>query len=254
MSLWYLQEPDILNTNDLNLSIDIGNSSSKVAVFSRNKMVYYRRFQRLAINSLDKIIEEYQITKTIISSTRNLDKNWIQRLKKKTYLVLLNHTTKVTFINLYQTPQTLGRDRIAGIAGALKIYPSQNVLIADLGTCNTYDFIDSKKRYYGGNIAPGLQMRLIAMHNYTDKLPLVKSIYNKTLMGLSTQEAMQNGAIWGIILEIEGYIKALAKEYGTINVILTGGDAPFFANHFKKKIFAEPYLVLIGLNQILKLN
>lgn len=238
----------------MNLCIDIGNTSSKVAIFHKNEIVYYRRFQRLAILSLQKLHKEYAISKSIISSTRKLDPKWVTRLKRISSLTVLDHKTKVPFKNLYATPKTLGKDRIAGIAGALKQFPKQNVLVADLGTCNTYDFIDGKKRYHGGNIAPGLLMRLSAMHDYTDKLPLEKPFFNDHLMGLSTSQALQNGAVWGIILEIEGCIRALRKEYGTINVILTGGDAPFFAKHFKKKIFAEPYLILNGLNEILKLN
>ncbi len=238
----------------MNLCIDIGNSSAKVTVFDRDKMTFYRRYKKLSIVSLNKIISDFHIKRTIISSTRQLQNKWTQNLKKKTPLLILDHETKVPFKNLYHTPQTLGRDRIAGIVGAIKLFPKKNNLVLDLGTCNTYDFVDAKNRYHGGNIAPGMQMRFQAMRDYTDKLPLVIANLNKKILGLSTQEAMQNGAIWGIILEIEGYIKVLKKEYGPINVILTGGDAPFFANHFKKKIFAEPYLIPIGLNQILKLN
>ncbi len=168
--------------------------------------------------------------------------------------MLLDHTLNFPFKINYHTPETLGRDRIAGIAGAWKLFKKENTLVGDLGTCNTYDFITKTGKYIGGNIAPGLNMRLVAMDKFTDKLPYVEPISNDHLMGLSTTEALQNGAVKGIILEIEGYIKHLKSEFGPINVILTGGDSAFFAKHFKKKIFAEPNLVLIGLNQILKNN
>jgi len=140
------------------------------------------------------------------------------------------------------------------VAGAVKLFPKKSCLVADLGTCITYDFIDKSKKYLGGNIAPGMMMRLQAMDYFTDKLPMVKPVLNTELLGLSTTEALQNGAIQGIILEIRGYEKTLSKKFGLINVILTGGDASFFAKHFKKRIFAEPNLVLTGLNEILAKN
>ncbi len=217
-------------------------------------MVFYRRYGRLPYASLQKLIKEYGCTHGIISSTRKTNETLIKKLKRAVKLLVLNHKTKLPFTNQYHTPETLGRDRIAGVAGALKMFPKEASLVVDLGTCNTYDFIDEDKNYTGGNIAPGMRMRLQAMNHFTDKLPLLEAEDHDHLMGLSTAEAIQNGAIKGIILEIEGYIRALASKKRPINVILTGGDSLFFAKHFKKKIFAEPNLVLVGLNHILIKN
>lgn len=214
-------------------------------------MVFYKRYGRLPFASLKKLIKEYTCTHGIISSTRKTNDLLIKKLKRAIKLTVLDHKTTLPFTNQYHTPETLGRDRLAGIAGALKQFPNEASLVVDLGTCNTYDFVDEHKNYTGGNIAPGMMMRLQAMNHFTDKLPLLEAEHHEHLMGLSTTEAMQNGAIKGIILEIEGYIRALASKKRAINVILTGGDSIFFAKHFKKKIFAEPNLVLIGLNHIL---
>lgn len=238
----------------MNLCIDIGNTASKVAVFKKNELIFFKRYGRLPFASLQKLIEEYGCTHAIISSTRNTNHSLLNKLKKIIKLIVLDHNTQLPFKNTYHTPETLGRDRIAGVAGAVNIFPRQACLVADLGTCNTYDFVDEKKNYLGGNIAPGMLMRLEAMHHFTDKLPHLEPLFNNHLMGLSTTEALQNGAIKGIILEIEGYIRRLESKKRPINVILTGGDTLFFAKHFKKKIFAEPNLVLIGLNYILKYN
>lgn len=238
----------------MNLCIDIGNTSSKVGVFKKNKLVFFQRYGRLPFASLKKLIKEYQCSHAILSSTRKANPDLHKKLRRVIKLLVLDHKTKLPFKNLYHTPKTLGRDRLAGVAGALKLFPKAASLVADLGTCNTYDFITHDKKYIGGNIAPGMIMRLQAMKHFTDKLPVAKPEMHQHLMGLSTMEALQNGAIKGIILEIEGYIRALKSKKGPINVILTGGDSIFFAKHFKKKIFVEPNLVLIGLNHILKNN
>ncbi len=250
---WFLLEFVTLNI-DLNLCIDIGNSSSKIAIYKKDNLLFYKRFLRLPIKSVLDLIENFEIEYSIISSTRNTNNALIKVLKKKSKLIVLSHQTKVPFKNNYLSPETLGRDRIAVMAAASKIFPKKNTFVADLGTCNTYDFITSSKRYIGGNIAPGLMMRIKSMHKFTDKLPMVTAQLHDQLMGLDTTQALQNGAVKGIILEIEGYIRDLRKEYGPINVILTGGEAGFFAKHFKKRIFAEPNLVLLGLNKILQFN
>ncbi len=153
--------------------------------------------------------------------------------------------------NLYKTPKTLGMDRLAGVMGAQAMYPGKNVLVMDLGTCIKYDFIDAKGCYHGGNIAPGLSMRLSSMHEMTGKLPLVAAKFNKEVLGKSTTEAMQNGAVWGIKLEIEGFIKTLTEKWGDITIILSGGDSNYFGEIIESKIFVCPDLILIGLNQTL---
>ena len=238
----------------MNLCLDIGNSSSKLAVFKRKKLVFNKRYKRLPWKSILAIIKTYDVSHTIISSTRHLNKELIQKLKRKSKVIVLDHTLNFSFKIKYQTPETLGRDRIAGIAGAWANFRKQNSLLADLGTCNTYDFISAQGIYLGGNIAPGLNMRLKAMDTFTDKLPYAAPENHDHLLGMTTTEALQNGAVKGIILEIEGYIRNLKREFGTINVILTGGDSAFFAKHFKKRIFAEPNIVLQGLNDILNRN
>jgi len=124
----------------------------------------------------------------------------------------------------------------------------------DAGTCITYDFIDGNGQFMGGNIAPGIRMRIEAMHDHTANLPLVDPILNKNELGQSTKEALQNGAVRGTIYEIDSFIRLIENKYGISKTILTGGDAFYFVDYFKSKIFVVQNLVLIGLNQILKHN
>ena len=108
--------------------------------------------------------------------------------------------------------------------------------------------------FIGGNIAPGLQMRLTAMHEHTAKLPLVKPAWPEMPIGDSTEHAMQNGAALGMIFEIEGMIRHTKNAFGTVSVVMTGGDAPFLASRLENQIFAEPELVVKGLFKILTFN
>jgi type III pantothenate kinase len=134
------------------------------------------------------------------------------------------------------------------------LYPERNVLVIDAGTCITFDFLEESGTYIGGNIAPGLDMRFRAMHQFTQRLPEVERGDTGALLGLTTQEALQNGGLMGILMEIAGYIEILRGKYNTINTLLTGGDAQYLADHLKATLAVEPHLILIGLNQILQFN
>lgn len=158
------------------------------------------------------------------------------------------------FVIKYRTPDTLGLDRLAGVAGAWSQYRNETSLVIDVGTCIKYDLITKKGEYLGGNISPGLQMRLKAMHLMTSKLPQVEPYERYEAMGTDTVSALQVGACTGAIHEIEGFIKEYKKMFGKLNILLTGGDSHFFVNKLKTKIFAAPNLVLQGLNEILDYN
>ncbi len=169
--------------------------------------------------------------------------------------VLLDHHTLIPIENLYETPETLGRDRLAAVIGANALYPKALSIVIDAGTCITFDIINNAQ-YLGGNISPGIRMRAQAMHDYTGLLPNVDIAYHADFIGKNTEQALQNGAVLGTIFEIDSFIASIIDKYKVedINVILTGGDADFLAKHVKSKIFVEENIVLMGLHEILKHN
>ena len=169
-------------------------------------------------------------------------------------LTILDHTTNIPIVNLYKTPKTLGNDRLASVIGAQHLYPNKNIAVIDLGTCIKFDFIDKKRRYIGGNISPGVRMRIQAMHDYTSQLPIVDLKYNNSILGNSTESALQNGAVRGTIFEIESFIRRIKKKYGKLFVVFTGGDADFFASYINYEIFVNQNLILEGLNKIIHNN
>ena len=174
--------------------------------------------------------------------------------EKSDYFIELNHTTSLPIKNLYKTPETLGKDRLAAVVGASYLNPNQDIVVVDAGTAITSDFINSHKQYLGGNIAPGLNLRLRSLHEFTKQLPLVSANSESPLLGIDTNSALVSGALYGIVFEIEGYINTLKIKYPQLSVFLTGGSTFYFVTKLKKPIFAEKNLVSIGLNRILQYN
>lgn len=147
----------------------------------------------------------------------------------------------------YRTPHTLGVDRLAAVLGARSLQPQGHLLVIDAGTCITFDVLLADGRYIGGNISPGLSMRLAAMHAHTARLPLVDAQGELPLLGLDTPTALRSGVVRGIAYEIEGYVRRLREEYGTISTFLTGGNRSDFPVSAESCTFADEYLVARGL-------
>jgi type III pantothenate kinase len=237
------------------ICIDVGNTRYKIAVFDHcDAVIHFESFLEFDPTSFDKIIDVYGIVSGIICSTRNINEDVIHHISSKMNLFNMDQRLVLPITLTYKTPKTLGKDRLAAVVAASTLYPNQNNIIIDAGTCMTFDFVDSAKTYHGGNIAPGIRMRLRAMNAFTAKLPLVEPRLNEDFLGKTTEEALQNGAVRGAIFEFESFIDHINKYFGKSNVILTGGDAIYFEDTNKNKIFAHSSLVLEGLNEILKIN
>lgn len=243
----------------VNLVLDLGNTLHKCAVFNGDDLLHLETCQQLQTEHIEKIADEYQINAAIISSVDHFDEKLEEQLEHYFKLLKFSQNTQLPIVNAYATPATLGKDRLAAAVGSSAAFPGKNVLSIDAGTCIKYDFVRADNRYLGGGIAPGLVMRLKAMHNFTARLPLISLtpqmlVQQPLLTGDSTTDSMLSGAINGALWEVEGAIAAYNAIYDDLHVIITGGDASFFELHVKSRIFARPNLVLEGLNTILKYN
>jgi type III pantothenate kinase len=235
----------------MNLVVDYGNSAAKVGIFDHQNLVESRSFESL--EALQKFVGECSADRILISSVKeDPEKILVYSNAKKKFILTPDLPLPVQ--NKYSTPRTLGMDRIASACGAWQLFPRENSLSIDAGTCITYEFLDKEGNYRGGAISPGLSMRFKAVHTFTAKLPLISPKENVSLIGDSTETSIQSGVINGLLAEIEGFIARYEKEFGSLRVILCGGDARFFENQLKASIFASPELVLIGLNSILNYN
>jgi type III pantothenate kinase len=237
----------------MNLTVDIGNTKIKMGLFKGSKLLWNYTVAQISPKIISGLLQKSAVERAIISDVA--DKSQTSKAFTKIPRVLyLNGKTALPFRNKYKTPSTLGTDRMALVAGALKYFPGKNVLVISMGTCITYDFINLRKEYLGGSISPGMEMRLEALSTFTARLPLVKPKQVKNITGRTTDESILTGVMLGILHEVEGFIQQYHKEYPALKVILTGGDASLFARQIKSSIFALPELSLTGLNEILLHN
>ncbi len=240
----------------MNLCIDIGNSTVKLAVFDANHQCLTKQVQSgFSTAPLDRLLDEWNIAKVILSATAEPPQLWWDVLQRQKRLVLrLSATLPVPLINRYKSPTTLGNDRLAVAVAAHHLYPKQQVLVVDAGTCITYDFVEAGGTYWGGAILPGIRMRFKSMASFTAKLPDVAASKPASFIGDNTVHSMQSGVMYGVLHELKGFKAQYEQQFGQLKLIITGGDASYFESQLKNEIFAEPNLVLLGLNTILEYN
>ena len=240
----------------MNLVIDIGNSRTKIALFNESDLMFNVPLDELTTGNVEMLLDEHPtLNKVILSSTKSYSPELKTILSERfVSFIELSHQTLIPIENLYETKETLGKDRLAAAIGANELFPDQNLLIIDAGTAITYDVVNSKNQYLGGNISPGLEMRFKALNYFTNKLPLIEQDDKFPLLGRNTSEAIRSGVQTGILYEVEQYIQTLNKFYKNLKVIITGGDAKFFDRKLKSSIFVHFNLTLIGLNRILEYN
>ncbi len=239
----------------MNACIDIGNTLIKVYIVDQGLVLDNLVLGKWEKKSINFFLDTHKVEKVIICNVR-FEESEMEKMISEINFPCLNLTHEIPLpIKLnYQNPKTLGRDRIAVVAGAAIQYPNETSLVVDLGTCITFDLIDEEKVYHGGAISPGLYMRLKAMNHFTGRLPLVEINPEADILGNDTISCMQTGAFWGIIHEIKGAIEVFSQRYSQVNIILTGGDASKFEKYIKNGIFADSSLLLKGLNYILDYN
>lgn len=239
----------------MNLVVDIGNTRIKFAVFENQKLIIDEKIESgIFLSKVKEVFEAFpKIDNAIISSVKKLDKE-ADVLSLFCRVHVLSHNSEIPFKNSYATPQTLGVDRVALVTAAFYTNPHKNTLIIDAGTCITYDIINDYDEYLGGAISPGLLMRYKAMHNQTDGLPLLLPEELIDFIGNTTESSMHSGAINGTIQEVDGVIEQYKERFKDLTVILTGGDAHFFAKRLKNSIFANSKFLLEGLNYLLEYN
>lgn len=240
----------------MNLTIDIGNTRNKFAVFDKNKIVDIITDSELSVSVIQNILTKYSnIENAILSTVKNIDSSIKSYLSSSlNYFIELDEKSKIPIGNFYKTKSTLGKDRLAAVIGANNIYPDTSVLVIDMGTAITFDLLNKNNQYLGGAISPGLEMRFKALNHFTGKLPLLNKSESYNIIADNTTDAIISGVQNGIIFEVDGYINSLKNKYDDLKIILTGGDAIFFDTKLKNTIFVNLNLNNIGLNRILEHN
>lgn len=240
----------------MKLTIDIGNTCVKLVAFDGDTPVDSCRAEHDEPYKIVEFCGRHSFTGGIWSTVTKLSDEFTSVIKSLPFptIQLVSGTTPVPVCIGYETPATLGSDRLAAVVGAWTQHPSHDILVIDVGTCITFDMISSEGTYMGGNISPGPKMRFRALNTFTSALPMVERQGPSPCLGTTTETAIRSGVINGIRLEIEGYIKEFMSKYPHLLVYLTGGIHIDLHNSEKMCIFADEYLVPKGLNSILQFN
>lgn len=244
----------------MKLVLDFGNTLKKFALFEGNNLIKLE-----SLSSGDQDLEDFTkdflrkfsnvgVHSAILSAVINYPQKFDQYLSENFSFLKLHHRTPLPVGIDYDTPETLGKDRMAIASAAAVLFPGSNVLAIVVGSCITYDFVDNDGSYQGGAISPGMRLRFRALHNFTDQLPLLEGRKDADLSGKSTEDSILSGVVNGMRAEIEGIIERYAAIYENLTVLLSGGDMNYFDKSLKNNIFAIPNLVLTGLNIILDFN
>lgn len=238
------------------LTIDIGNSSAKAALWRDGELAAPSVRGDLTAADIEHLCA--QATErpacaavcSVADDARGLSLHASQLARR--VICLDSRTPSPIDLGAYATGATLGADRIAAMAGAVSLFPGEELLVVDCGTAATYDRVDARGRFLGGNIAPGIGMRLRALHSCTSRLPLAPTPSEPTpLWGRTTTEALQAGAWQGLCAEIEYYYRRSAP----CRLVLTGGRARQLADFLAiPNTYADPDLVLRGLKHIIEYN
>ena len=240
----------------VNLCIDWGNTQVKAAIFTNDKISnFFVSPHAEAKEKIASILGLFNPDKAILCAVSEVKKDVDQYISDRVGSFLrMDGYTPLPIHNAYLSNDTIGPDRLGLVTAAHVLNPDKNNLVISMGTCITYNFITKNKAFRGGAISPGMNMRLKAMHHFTHKLPEVDADGDVLLLGYDTATCMRGGTVFGIVAELEGMLERYEATYSDFNAILTGGDAPFFAGRIKSKIFADPDLLLKGLNLILNHN
>ena len=235
-------------SNPKTVGVDIGNTSIKTAEFFDSDIGEIKKWTNLSL------VENAYPEALFVVSSVGMRTAEVRSLLKSS--LILDTNTALPILLNYQTPDTLGSDRLAAAVGAWRLFPERNILVVDAGTCVTYDLVTSDGVFQGGMISPGLEMRLKAMHQFTNGLPIVKisEEFSEELVGQSTSACILAGARHGLKHEIEGILESFNKKHDRLQVVATGGLSLGFESTANTRIFANSKIVLSGLHAIWKFN
>lgn len=240
--------------DDFRLAVDVGNTTVKLGVFRGGDLVARHVCREDVSATVESLMGTYPISRAIMGAVGGREEEVRQLLEGRVPVQVLSCASKFPFRIAYCTPDTLGVDRLAAVAGASFAYPGRAALVVDAGTAITYDFLDAEGVYRGGAISPGLSLRFAALHRYTARLPLVGGEGDVPIIGYDTTTCIRSGVVRGVLGEVAHFAREYGKGQEGVLVILTGGDADFLHKNLFYCNFVRSNLVLEGLNGLLDYN
>lgn len=154
---------------------------------------------------------------------------------------------------LYENPKEVGADRIANAVGAYDLYGGPTIIV-DFGTATTCGAVSANGEYLGGAIAPGIEISMDALVGRASALRAVELVEPRNVLGKSTVESIQSGAVYGFAAQVDGLCDRIQEELGECSVISTGGLADLITPLSKRVQHTEPWLTLHGLRLVHEKN
>ncbi|MDR1756936.1 MAG: type III pantothenate kinase [Culturomica sp.] len=237
----------------MNLLVDVGNTRLKYAFVRKNGEMQVGFQLSALLPALQAAYQEQGAVDVFLAGSGSIPEElrdllrpfagfWLERTPGMRYPVEI----------AYEPAGTLGIDRIAACVGARELFPGKELLVIDTGTAVTYNFLTAGGVLKGGDISPGVSLRFRALHDYTDKLPLLQPEPVWGRCGGGTGEAIRNGVMNGMLFEMERYIAEFQQDHPQNEVVLTGGNSVYFEGRLPVYVRFCKELVFIGLQTILE--
>jgi len=250
------------------LAIDVGNTQTVVGLFSEGELVDHWRLMTESDRTSDELAVLVQqflgfhghalagIEGLAISSVVPRVTGALRDMSTK-YLgfepLVLEPGIRTGMPILYDNPKEVGADRIANAVGAYDLYGGPSIVV-DFGTANTLDAVSTKGEYLGGAIFPGIEISMDALVGRAALLRKVELVEPKNVIGRSTVESIQSGAVYGYTGLIDSLVDRFRAELGDATVIATGGLAQLLMPISRTIQHHEPWLTLYGLRIVYERN
>jgi type III pantothenate kinase len=253
-----------------NLVIDVGNTMIKAGYFEQDVLVdtFSCQSKSLLKNEWKDFLQKRQVEHTLVASVHTKAELELRAILTENNLSYdLLDIQQLSLILDVDEPENVGHDRIANLYGALHHFPQNDCIIVDIGTAVTFDFVTKEGCYKGGAIYPGFEISAKGLSEYTDRLPFVSVQRPDSPLGRTTLAHIQSGLYYGLLGTVERIIFELKQQTtspSSVQVLATGGTIQSdqlsschtkvsFISDLKELVdFIDPYLTLIGLNEILK--
>lgn len=246
------------------LAVDIGNTQILIALYDGSDIVDH---WRLATNA-DRTSDEYAVLiRQLLSDVERIDGIAVSSVVPRATAALRSMSTKYFKLDpvivepgtktgmpiLIDNPREVGADRIVNAIGAYDVYGGPTVVV-DFGTATTLDAVSAKGEYLGGAILPGIEISMDALFARADRLSRVELIEPRSVIGKSTTEALQSGAIYGFAAQVDGICRRMQDELGECTVVATGGLSGLIARSSTTIQHVDPWLTLHGLRLVYERN
>jgi len=251
------------------LAIDAGNTHTVVGLFDAADLVDHWRIATNADRTSDELALTIQqflgfhgfsfddaITGVAVCSGVPMVTAALRDMTSRYFgfpALVLEPGVKTGMPILYDNPKEVGADRIANAVGAFEMHGGPSIVV-DFGTATTIEAVSEKGEYLGGAIVPGIEISMDALFGRAAGLRRVELVEPKHVIGKSTVESIQSGALYGFSGQVDALVERFQLELGRCTVIATGGLAELIGPHTHCVQHYEPWLTLYGLRTVFERN